>query len=85
MDRIWEFTLVVALVAAWVILLLNKWGVIEWLQVHGNVLVSKAASCVFCLSWWVCVAVSLVLFILTGDWSLVFAPVLATPITMKMV
>lgn len=77
--------MVVALVAAWVILLLNKWGVIEWLQVHGNVLVSKAASCVFCLSWWVCVAVSLVLFILTGDWSLVFAPVLATPITMKMV
>lgn len=42
----------VALVAAFVILLAKKVGIIEWMQVHGDRFISQMASCDFCLSFW---------------------------------
>ena len=47
--------IVVALIAAFVLTLLRKWGVIEWVQIHGNDFFSKMFNCDFCLSWWTCV------------------------------
>lgn len=84
LDYIWDYVVIVALVAAWLLMLLYKWGVIEWLQVHGSVTVSKAANCTFCLSWWMCVVVSLAVLAVSGDMCAVLVPVLATPITKRM-
>ena len=75
---------ITALVATFFLLLAYKWGAIEWLQVHGNEFVSHLANCTFCLSWWTCLAVSLLFIIESRDLSLLIVPVVATPITRKM-
>ena len=77
-------TVTVALLAAFILSLLIKWEVVEWLQVHGSDLISKMANCDFCLSFWICVAVSAVMMLLTGAWWLVAVPVMATPITRRL-
>lgn len=78
------WAIITAFVATFFLLLAYKWGAIEWLQVHGNAFVSQLANCTFCLSWWVCLAVSLIFIIESRDWSLFIVPVVATPITRKM-
>lgn len=75
---------ITAFVATFFLLLAYKWGAIEWLQVHGNAFVSQLANCTFCLSWWVCLAVSLIFIVESRDWSLLIVPVVATPLTRKM-
>ena len=76
--------IITACVATFFLLLAYKWGVIEWLQVHGNEFVSQLANCTFCLSWWTCLAVSLIFIIESRDITFLFVPVIATPITRKM-
>ena len=78
------FAIITACLATFFLLLAYKWGAIEWLQVHGNAFVSQLANCTFCLSWWMCLAVSLIFIVEIRDWSLVLIPVIATPITRKM-
>ena len=77
--------IITACLATFFLLLAYKWGVIEWLQVHGNEFVSQLANCTFCLSWWTCLAVSLIFIIESRDLSLLIVPVVATPITRKMI
>ena len=77
-------TVTVALTAAFILSLLIKWEVVEWLQVHGCDLISRMANCDFCLSFWTCVAVSAVMLLITGAWWLVFVPAMATPITRRL-
>ena len=71
----------VALMASFLVLLLTKWGVVEWLQVHGDELLSKMASCSFCLSFWVCLLVTLVVVLGTDNALYMSVPFFATPIT----
>ena len=71
----------VALMASFMVLILTKWGVVEWLQVHGDELLSKMASCTFCLSFWSCVIVSLVVVIGTDNILYLGIPFFAAPIT----
>ena len=52
---------------SWVVVLLRKLGLLEFLQVHGNKFISKLASCDFCMNWWLAWAFSLPLGLLTGD------------------
>lgn len=75
---------IVALTAAFIILLLKKWGVVEWLQVHGSNLVSQMANCDFCLSWWTSLSVAIALALCIDDWRAVFVSLLATPICRKI-
>lgn len=75
---------IVALTAAFIILLLKKWGVVEWLQVHGSNLVSQMANCDFCLSWWTSLLVAIALALCIDDWRTAFVSVLATPICRKL-
>lgn len=77
-------TAAVALAAAFALLLLKKWGIIEWLQVHGNDLISKMANCDFCLSWWTCLVVAIVAAILAQDPLCILTAVMATPLTRKL-
>lgn len=75
----------VALLAAFVVLLLKKLGVIEAGQIYGSRLVSELCSCDFCLSWWACLFIAVVIAITEGDFTAVFAAMMATPITRQLV
>lgn len=76
-----ENIVLIALAATFVIILTEKLGGVEWLQVHGNKLVAQMASCDFCLSWWVCVILTAAFVAVMGDYTMVVAPFFATPIT----
>lgn len=80
------YSIVVALVAAFVVVLLKKWGVAEYMQVHGDRFTSQLFSCDFCMSWWASVFVMLLSVSFIGD-NVVYmlAPVLATPIARYLV
>ena len=73
-----------SMIAAFVLLLLNKWGVIEYVQVHGNDFFVKMFSCWFCLSWWSNVLISIIIGAVLSDWAAIAVPFIATPITRKM-
>lgn len=78
------FAFLQGFLAAFFLLLAYKWGVVEYLQVHGSKLVSEMARCDFCMSWWLCVILTLPTLML---WYHVFAlivPLVATPICRKM-
>lgn len=79
-----EYTLIISLVATFVLLLLKKIGFVEWLQVHGNEFVSKLANCDFCLSWWTCLITACILAAITQNILLILTAILATPITRKL-
>ena len=72
---------VIALVASWIILLIGKNGLMEYLQIYSPKLISEMFSCDFCLSWWVGVALSVCFAIATGDWILLLCPFCTTPLT----
>lgn len=71
---------IVGLWAAFILLLSYKLGVIEWMQVHGCKLISEMAHCNFCLSWWVCLILSIVALCFVGDLHIIAVPFIATPI-----
>ncbi|MCM1077873.1 MAG: hypothetical protein NC344_06885 [Bacteroidales bacterium] len=73
--------IIVATVAAFLITLAEKWGIVEYMQVHGNDFFSKMFNCSFCLSWWTCVAVSVILALFTAEGSWMLAPFCSTVIT----
>ena len=77
-------TIVVALVASFVLLLFKKIGIVEWLQVHGDDLISELAHCDFCLSWWLSLIVAIIAAAIVGDWWVIITAVLATPICRKL-
>ena len=82
----------VALLAAFIILLLTKLGIVERVQVHGlnskrgkiNDIFSELANCHFCLSFWTAVLISAVAVALTGEPYLMFVPIFSTPLTRFM-
>lgn len=75
------YTVMVALVAAFGLTLLSKWGVVEWVQVHGNDFFAKMFNCRFCLSFWAGVALAILLVFITGDPALLLIPFYSTMIT----
>lgn len=76
---------VMASLSAFVLLLLVKWKVIEWMQVHGNDFLSKMANCDFCLSWWVNVVLSVILFAVTLEVTVLAIPFVSTMLTRKLI
>lgn len=80
-----ELMILIALGAAFVVLLIKKWGIAEWVQVHGNGFFSKLFSCDLCMSFWAAVVLSVLTAILMGDVWLIFLPVFSTPITRMLV
>lgn len=75
----------VALAAAFVVLLVKKWGWAEYIQVHGNEFLSKLFSCDLCMSFWAALCISVALVMCYGDIRLVMIPVFSTPITRQLV
>ena len=76
---------VVSLVAAFLLSLAVKWGILEWLQVHApNDFLAKLFNCKFCCSWWVSVVISLTLCVATGQWNLLAVPFCSTVIAREL-
>lgn len=79
------FTILVTLASAFFINLGKKWGVVEWLQVHGSELISKMANCNFCLSFWTSLVICSALAFYTGSYELLLVPIFSTSITRLLV
>lgn len=75
------YVAVITLLAAFIVLLIKKWGWAEWVQVHGDKVLSQLFSCDLCMSFWAAVLVSIIMVLATGNSALIFVPVLSTPIT----
>ena len=80
MGRVLVAALLTGCLTSWVVILLKKWGVIEWVQVHGNAFFGKLASCDYCLNWWLSWGVVVVALVVTGEWWLVGVPFFSTTI-----
>lgn len=74
----------VALMAAFVIGVLTKWGVVEWMQVHGDSILSRMFSCDFCLSFWMCTLLLVAVACVTDTPLLVFCGGFCSPITRRL-
>lgn len=74
----------IALASAFVLTLAYKWGVIEWMQVHGDKIISQMANCDFCLSFWSNVIVCMVVMLVVDDVTIGLAPLFSTMITRKL-
>lgn len=84
--------LLVAFMAAFVVCLLRKWGVIERLQVFGDMWVKKRfpaynrsfmyqlAGCNFCLSFWASFVLSMLFAVSFGDPMFLVTPLFAAPV-----
>lgn len=71
----------VSLFATFLLLLAYKVGLVEWMQVHGSNMISKMAHCDFCMSWWLCVLVTIVVISVMQEPYLLSVPFIATPLT----
>lgn len=79
------FIVMVALMAAFVVLLVKKWGLAEWMQIHGDAVTSKLFSCDLCMGFWANFFITLIVMCVTDDASLIVTPMMATPITRMLV
>lgn len=75
-----EYVIIVALIAAFIITLSKKLGIVEHVQVHGSEFFAEMFNCDFCLSWWTSVAVALVFCVGTGNAMLLVVPFCSTMI-----
>ena len=71
----------VALMAAFVILLIGKLGIRSMVIAKAPKLISQLFDCDFCISFWVSVILAIILAILVGETTFLFIPVVSTPIT----
>ena len=76
---------VVAYWAAFILLFSYKLGFVEWMQVHGGSFISKMAHCDFCMCWWLCLILTLIIVSITGDITQLCVPFIATPIARRVV
>lgn len=75
------YIFVSAFAAAFLLGLLGKWGVVQWLQTHGNRFFSAMANCNFCLSWWSGVIVAVAIAAATGEAAMLLLPFCTTMLT----
>ena len=83
MIELFFIAMIIACIAAFVVTLLHKWGVVEYMQVHAGdfpEVVNKLFSCDFCLSWWVSVIISIFFAISMSYLLVLLCPFIATPV-----
>ena len=85
LDFILEMGAFVALLAAMMVLLVKKWGVAEWIQIHGDKFLSKLFSCDLCMSFWAAMCFSLAVASIHDDALWLLLPFLTTPLTRMLV
>ena len=71
----------VALAATFIVLLVKKWEIDLWMQIHGDELTSRLFGCDFCMSFWAGVICTLVVVMITDSAWVFCIPVFSAPIT----
>ena len=71
----------IALAAAFVILLIGKLGIRDSVIAKAPKLISQLFDCDFCLSFWTSVILAVILAIFFSELSILFIPIISTPIT----
>lgn len=73
---------VVALVTAFIVLLISRIGLRDFIIMRGYKLTSRLFGCDFCLCFWIAVFVSAILFlrINSPDLTFILLPICSTPI-----
>ena len=79
-----EVSFLVACMVTFLLLLAHKVGLVEYLQVHGDKIISKMAQCDFCMSWWLSVIMMVAVVWVTADIHLMIIPLLSTSIARMM-
>ena len=85
MEFYLDIVVMVALAAAFCVLLVKKWGIAEYVQVHGDRYLSQMFGCDLCMSFWASVIITIAVMCVTNDMRLIFVPVFATPVTRMLV
>jgi hypothetical protein len=85
MGKILFIVIMVALTAAFVILLIKKLGWAEWMQIHGDKYLSKLFSCDLCMSFWAAMVICLVMCCWEDKMLYLFLPMFTTPISRMLV
>lgn len=79
------WVVIVSLLSAFFLGVAQKWGLIEWLQVHApNDFLNRLFSCKFCCSFWMSVAICIGASIGAGDWILMLVPFCSTVIAREL-
>lgn len=84
MNELLNIAVIIALIAAFVILLAGKLGLLEWVQINGNRFFSEMANCNFCLSFWVGLVLSIFFAFALGNSIILLVPLISTPLTRFM-
>lgn len=71
----------IALAAAFAILLIGKLGVRDEVITRAPMLISQLFDCDFCLSFWTSLILAIILAIFFNEMSIIFIPIISTPIT----
>lgn len=71
----------IALAAAFNILLIGKLGIRDNIIAKAPKLISQLFDCDFCLSFWTSLIIAIILAIFFNEMSIIFIPIISTPIT----
>ena len=71
----------IALAAAFAILLIGKLGIRDNIIAKAPKLISQLFDCDFCLSFWTSLILAIILAIFFNEMSIIFIPIISTPIT----
>lgn len=80
---------ILGLLSAFIVLFLSRFELVKglsirlWFIMNAPKVISELFSCDFCLSWWICFILGLVLSFFNGP-ECILAAVLATPIARHM-
>ena len=80
-----EIIVLVALAAAFVVLLVKKWGWAEWMQIHGDKYMASLFSCDLCMSFWASMFICMVVMMFNNEPLMIAVPMFTTPITRMLV
>lgn len=70
-----------ALASAFAILLIGKLGIRDEIIARAPKLISRLFECDFCLSFWTSLILAIILAVIFKEMSIIFIPILSTPIT----
>lgn len=77
--------IITALISAFVILLITKIGLRDFIIEQGPKLISKMFNCDFCLSFWTNVFIALIMAASMECLSFIIIPILAAPVTRVLI
>lgn len=77
-------TLIIALFSTFAILLTERLGYREKLQIRAPKLIAELFSCDFCLSFWVCLIWSVVFSVITCNIVYILCCITSPPLTRKL-